>query len=101
MTFDWMKEVHVPYSYRGEAGSVTVTEEERDDLGRALPTPPSKDTLKGLPKQDRPRTKETNHYKQYTIRESGTVPIDENNLIVGLAMYFSWDMLQLEQFSDI
>ncbi len=52
-------------------------------------------------KEDRPRTVETNHYTQYTIRESGIVLIDESDLVIGLAMYFSWDLLQFEQYSGI
>lgn len=101
ITFDWLKEALVQYSYRGEACSVTIAEEEGEDLKRALPFPPSKDLLKGLPKEDRPRTTETNHYTQYTIRKSGTVPIDERDLIVVLSMYLSWDLLQFEQFAGI
>ncbi len=97
MSFIWLKKVGVLYTFQNESCEVTVSVAKGDDTHRVM-TPISKDELKALPKEDRPSSNETNHYTEFTIRSSGTLPISAIDLTVSLALYLSWDLLAEEQY---
>ena len=56
----------------------------------------SKDEIKMMPKEDRPRSVETRNYRQFRISTSGTFPVDEDRIVKSLAIFASFGMLMDE-----
>jgi len=96
MDFKWKKDGGSAYT--GETGTVVIREEEGlcSDSERRPSSPLSKNELKKIPKERRPRSADSNRYTQDTIRVSGILPVDEDDLVFTLAMLISEEMLEYE-----
>ena len=55
-----------------------------------------KDELKNMAKKDRPRSYESDSYRQWRILCSGIIPVNEKDVTVALAIYMS----ELELISE-
>ncbi len=81
--------------YSDGSGYFSVSEE----MGR-LPAPPpgrplelTKEEIRRLPKEERPRSVESLEYVQYRFRVSGILPVEEDDLVAALVMFASYGCL--------
>lgn len=81
--------------YRDEKGYISVREEKgvlsSPPPGRPIPL--TKEEIKALPKQDRPRSVESLEYIQYRILTHGALPVSQDDLVAALAMFASFGCL--------
>jgi hypothetical protein len=82
-----------------EGSGQIVGIEEKGTLPEGTPSRSirlTKDEIKMLPKEDRPRSIETLNYKQFRISTSGTFTVDEDRIVRSLAIFASFGMLMDE-----
>jgi len=81
--------------YQDEKGYIAVREEKgalsSPPPGRPIPL--TKEEIKALPKEDRPRSVESLDYVQYRILTRGTLPVSQDDLVAALAMFASFGCL--------
>jgi len=81
--------------YQDETGYIAVFE-EKGQLASAppgRPLPLTKDEVKALPKEERPRSVETLEYVQYRIKVLGALPVSQEDVVASLAMFASFGCL--------
>jgi len=89
MKFD-AKIIRADMKYSGETGTVEVKAETgRIETGNTASTRLSKDGLRNLAKDERPRSYENDSYRQLRLLCSGIIPVDERDVMVAIVMYMS------------
>jgi hypothetical protein len=98
MRFDKVKGRRNDIAYTGADGRVGFFEEEGSlpDGARNRPIPMTPEEIKALPKEDRPRSVETNDYVQYRIDVAGTLPVKEEDIVRALCIFASFGRLMDE-----
>ena len=76
--------------YSGETGAVKVIGETgRLEAGHPVRPRLGRDELKNMTKRERPRSYESDSYRQLRLLCSGIIPVDERDLMVALVIYMS------------
>jgi len=76
--------------YSGETGTVEVREEAGKPMSRpTVSTRLSNEELRNLAKDERPRSYESDSYRQLRLLCSGIIPVDERDVMVALVIYMS------------
>lgn len=89
MKFD-AKIIRDDMKYSGETGTVEVKAETgRIESGNTASARLSKDELRNLAKDERPRSYENDPYRQWRLICSGIIPVDKRDVMVALVMYMS------------
>lgn len=78
--------------YSDGIGSVTVREENGDlPIGQTSQSlQMTKEEVKRMPKDQRPRSVETGKYTQYRISVSGTLPVKHQDILIALSLSASY-----------
>jgi len=101
MEFGRMKGKRNDIAYSGTDGSVGFFEEAGtlpEGAGNR-PIPMTREEIKALPKEDRPRTVETDNYIEYRIDVGGTLPVKEEDLVRALCILACFGRLMDEMTS--
>jgi hypothetical protein len=88
MKFDKVKGRRNDIVYSGQDGRVGIFEERGTlpDGARARPISLSKDEIKMMPKEDRPRSVETDDYVMFRIEVEGKTPVNQEDIIIALSV---------------
>ena len=84
--------------YADDRGYISVVEEQgrfsAPPPGHALQ--PTKEEIKSMPKDSRPRSVESLEYVQYRIKMAGLLSVSQDELVAALAMFASYGCLMTE-----
>ncbi len=88
MHFDKVKGKKNDIVYAGADGRVGFFEEEgalpEGTMGHGIPM--TREEIRALPREDRPRSVETGNFVQYRIEIAGKIPVDESDMVKALCV---------------